>query len=492
MTATREAIVLPLLFLTVTLLGGLRIASGVALVVPPVVAIVLGILLLGVMVRAGLLVPGRLVNGERTALENMSGAIVIATLAAASAQMFHLVTPETGLLHLLFAAFFFLELLTTMAGVGGPRQLLRSLGVLFAGAFVLRWIVLENLYAPGTGTAKRLFTLLLEGVSIGAIDYRASSPATGYVALVAVVLYLAGLYLLLGGRRHSAEIVVARPRPGDLVMLVVAAALMSGACGRPNNKEAAEAAPREKAEAERLRDEALRSARVWQKPGIPVRLANLAANPDGRFAEDGEVSCRFLPKKVGGTSPKFDCELPGKQVLRVKYGEGNPELHAEVAATRLLSALGFPTDSMYVVRKVRCLGCPAFPFQALKCLADTGLESACFPGGIDYSHVTDFDNAVVEVRHDGVKVEAFKDQGWAWFELDRIEPARGGSSKAEVDALRLAAVLIAHWDNKSENQRLVCVGGDPDGHGCRRSIAIVQDLGATFGPLKLDLANWQR
>ena len=54
---------------------------------------------------------------------------------------------------------------------------------------------------------------------------------------------------------------------------------------------------------------------------------------------------------MGGTTPKFDCELAGNGVIRVKYGRGNPELHAEIAATRLLSALGFGADQMYVVER---------------------------------------------------------------------------------------------------------------------------------------------
>ena len=54
---------------------------------------------------------------------------------------------------------------------------------------------------------------------------------------------------------------------------------------------------------------------------------------------------------MGGTTPKFDCERPGNDVIRVKYGRGNPELHAEIAATRLLSALGFGADRMFVVKQ---------------------------------------------------------------------------------------------------------------------------------------------
>ena len=54
------------------------------------------------------------------------------------------------------------------------------------------------------------------------------------------------------------------------------------------------------------------------------------------------------------------------------------------------------------------------------------------------------------------------------------------------------AVLLAHWDNKAENQRLVCPEGAGDTGSCTAPVAIVQDLGATFGPLKVDLANWSR
>jgi len=148
---------------------------------------------------------------------------------------------------------------------------------------------------------------------------------------------------------------------------------------------------------------------------------------------------------------------------------------------------------MYVVARVRCFGCPAFPFTALRCHAETGLKSACFAGGLDYGRSSAFDDAVIERRLDGRKIEAFEDQGWAWYELDRIDAARGGARPGELDALRLMAVMLAHWDNKAENQRLVCLpGGDrPDG-SCASALVLIQDLGATFGPTKLELPNWQR
>ena len=242
------------------------------------------------------------------------------------------------------------------------------------------------------------------------------------------------------------------------------------------------------------REAALASARVWQPTAVPVPEANLARNPaiPKGFSDDDEILCRFTPREVGGTTPKFYCELPDGTALKIKYGSNNPELYAEVAASRLLSALGFYADTMLVVSRVRCAGCPRFPFQALRCADRTGLHSACFLGGLDFDRIGAFAAAVVERKLEGRIIEAFDDQGWAWYELDRIDPALGGSPRAEVDAFRLMAVFLAHWDNKAANQRLICPGGRdaPDG-GCAHPVAIMQDLGATFGPLKIDLHHWR-
>ena len=232
MRPIREAIVLPVLFLTVALLGGLRIGASVVLVSPPLVALVLGVLLVGALARGGILLPGLLVNAARSPIENANGVAVVVTLLAASAQVFNLLTPDTGLFHLVFTAFFFVQILTTIAGTSGPRQLLRSVSVLLACAFVLRFIVLENLYAPGTGTAKRMLTLLVEGASFGAIDYRPHAAATGYVALLTLALYLTGLWLLSTAyQRHSTAIAVVPQRDGELILLVLVVAAMAGASG---------------------------------------------------------------------------------------------------------------------------------------------------------------------------------------------------------------------------------------------------------------------
>jgi hypothetical protein len=200
-----------------------------------------------------------------------------------------------------------------------------------------------------------------------------------------------------------------------------------------------------------------------------------------------------VAQQVGGTTPKFYCELADGEVVKVKYGRNNPELAAEVAATRLLSALGFGADTMVRVSAVHCYGCPDFPFQALRCQGRTGLTSLCLAGSGNYERAVSFESAVIERRVEGARIESFKNQGWAWYELDRVNPASGGSPRAHVDGLRLMAAILAHWDNKAENQRLICTGSSET---CQSSpapsLALMQDLGATFGPTKLDLVNWRR
>jgi hypothetical protein len=506
MSLVLEAFVLPLLFLTVALLGGLRIGGTVQLVPPPLMALILAMVLVASLARAGVLRADRLMNVGRTPLENVSGLVVLLTLFAASAQILHLLTPDTGLLHVVFSVILFIQLLSTMAAGTGRVGLLRSLVVLLGSAFVLRWIVLESLYAPEGGTLKRVLTVLAEGLTLGTLDYVPHSPLTGYVALLALVLYMAGIALLapppVRVDLQLEETRLTRAPGRDIVALLVLGMLTS-ACGSnaemPATIGAAKASvDTERTEAERtraveIRTAALQRARVWMPPAVPVSRFNLAENPPGEFRSTDDVACRFVLENVSGTTPKFNCQLPNGEVVKVKYGSTNPEIHAEVAATRLLGALGFGADRMYLVRKVRCAGCPTFPFQSLQCHAKTGLTPACFPGGIDYNRVLDFDPAVIERRLEGKKIEALEDQGWAWFELAEIDPAKGGSSRAEVDAFRLMAMLLAHWDNKAANQRLVCLpGGERTDGSCAMPLAMMQDVGATFGPLKLDLGNWRR
>jgi len=239
-----------------------------------------------------------------------------------------------------------------------------------------------------------------------------------------------------------------------------------------------------------LRNLALRQARVWTPTDISA--VDLAGNPPDAtgLLSQPVVRCRYLDGPASGTTAKFDCVLPDGEVVKVKYGNTG-EIHAEIAASRLLTALGFGADRMYMVPRVRCYGCVRTPYYTMKVLDYVHARERLVRSVPEDSY-TDFEWVGVERRLEGAEIEAGDHDGWAWHELEPVDPSRG-ANRAERDALRLFAVLLAHWDNKASNQRLMCLSPSaPDGRACARPFAYINDLGATFGPNKVKLDHWSK
>jgi len=161
----------------------------------------------------------------------------------------------------------------------------------------------------------------------------------------------------------------------------------------------------------------------------------------------------------------------------VKYGRENGEIYAEVAASRLLWALGFGADRVYPV-KVVCRGCPENPIENHKMVAG----------------VREFADAIVERKLPGDEIELHKDSGWSWVELTFVDQASGGAPLPHRDALTLLAAMIQHTDNKPQQQRLLCLdrtrGQKPlDDGRCRHPLMMINDLGKTFGQATLTNAD---
>ena len=192
----REAVILPAAFLTVVLLGSIRIDEATSLVPPSVFALVLGLLVIQVIVQSGTLAPQRLLAATRSPLANVSGLIVLLTLWLASAQVIALLIPESGLPRIGFGVFLLILLLNTAAAAPDRTRLLRSFSVTFGALFLLKFVMLRELSTPGTGGLKRVLQALLEGITLGVLLQPPSHAATGYIALVCLVLFLVSLFLL--------------------------------------------------------------------------------------------------------------------------------------------------------------------------------------------------------------------------------------------------------------------------------------------------------
>jgi len=134
-------IVLPMLFLTVALLGGLRVSTedhAFIFIAPPLITLVLAVLLMLLFVRGRLIELRTWVSGSYSPLTNIGHSWMLLTLFFASAQAFNSALPERGLLHWLFSFFFLWTLWNNQFSSFDASRLLRSLGALFGTAFVLK------------------------------------------------------------------------------------------------------------------------------------------------------------------------------------------------------------------------------------------------------------------------------------------------------------------------------------------------------------------
>jgi len=193
-------IFLPFIFLTVTLLGGMRLASpdnAFIFLKPALFCLIFGAILLVLFFRAGLIKLDGWFSEGFTTLKNISNGVVLFTLFAASTQLFNSLLPEQGLPFWVVAFCFFWTLWNNLFAEFDTKKLLRSLGALFGLAFVVKYLVLANMAAPASESwlrslienpTKEAFTWLL--------DLPEFSAGTGYIQFFAVAFYLIGLYLL--------------------------------------------------------------------------------------------------------------------------------------------------------------------------------------------------------------------------------------------------------------------------------------------------------
>jgi hypothetical protein len=191
-------VVLPTLFLTAALLGGLRVAAesrAFVFVAPPLVTLVLAVMLLALFARGGALKVGRWLSADNGTAENVSHALTLGALFFASAQAFNSVLPDAGLPRLVLACFFLWTLWQNQFSNFDPRRLLRSLAALFGTAFLVKHLLLASLSAPAGGWLSRLAAAALEGVTLGTLSGPAYAASTGYVSFFALALYACGLAL---------------------------------------------------------------------------------------------------------------------------------------------------------------------------------------------------------------------------------------------------------------------------------------------------------
>jgi hypothetical protein len=189
----------PLLFLTVTLAGGMRFAVGsneLRFFAPQLVAVILAAFVMILFVRGGLLELKGYAGEHLGIVENLSGVLRLATIYFATVQIFNSVTPEKGLLNFCFNLFYLLIFFNNLFVVFNPVRLAKSLALVLGASFALKYLILADLFAPSESWAKYMLQKLMQTATLGAMDYEVFAPGTGYLSFAALALYILGIYFI--------------------------------------------------------------------------------------------------------------------------------------------------------------------------------------------------------------------------------------------------------------------------------------------------------
>ena len=169
---------------------------------------------------------------------------------------------------------------------------------------------------------------------------------------------------------------------------------------------------------------------LWREPA-DIASRNLLAGPGGAAGRPNLRGVRFLKEEKGGFSTKYRVRDGSGREWVVKVGK---EAQSETAAVRLLWAAGYPTETVYLARRVTIRG------------------------------KGNFTNARFEARPAGVD----RVGEWKWDD----NPFTG---TREFQGLKVMMVLLNNWDVKDSNNVILHHEGAGELHYA------ISDLGATLG-----------
>lgn len=190
--------------------------------------------------------------------------------------------------------------------------------------------------------------------------------------------------------------------------------------------------------------ETAKKARLWNDPG---RIAgrdllwgsgSADRTPKGPFV--------FLKEDTSGTQPKLEMRDAAGRHWDVKFGE---EVHSEIAANRLVWALGYVAEELYYV-----------PNGTVTGLTNPGRTKEFIgPDGT-------FNKATFRLRDETSKRA---EQRWTFDKNPFV-------NTQELSGLAILMTMLNNWDIQgTRNNRILLINGEEH--------YIVSDLGATFGKM---------
>ena len=183
---------------------------------------------------------------------------------------------------------------------------------------------------------------------------------------------------------------------------------------------------------------------LWREP-TDIATRNLLLGSGGEEQKPDLSKVVFEKEGAPGYSVKYDVRDGAGKRWVVKLGN---EARPETAANRLLWAVGYETETVYLV--------PCAHIQETKPRKDV---KRCEGDG--------FADARFEARGDGVK----RGDTWEW----KSNPFAG---KRELNGLLVMMALLNNWDLKTENNVVLQV---TNSDGASELHYVISDVGATFG-----------
>lgn len=207
---------------------------------------------------------------------------------------------------------------------------------------------------------------------------------------------------------------------------------------------------------------------LWEQPA-DIASRDLMSGQGGRehFPASG-ATYEFVKEDLGATNPKFTVRDAQGGKWKIKLGD---EARPETVATRFVWAVGFHTDEDYFLPQVRVSGLPEHVHRGQNFIDADGTMH----------------NARLEKEPDDEKKLGI----WRWSD----GPFTG---TREWNGLRVMMALVNNWDLKDENNTVYEIREKGIKHqrdpGLSQKedpelIYVVSDLGAAFGPVRLDLAR---
>jgi hypothetical protein len=173
---------------------------------------------------------------------------------------------------------------------------------------------------------------------------------------------------------------------------------------------------------------------MWEP--VDVSKRNLLLGAGGASMRPDLRRVRFVRKETGGNNLKYRIRDASGRIWVAKIAD---ESQPEVAANRLLWAVGYRTEIDYVARRLTIPGKGTF----------TNIRLEARPKGID------------------------RDGDWEWDSNPFV-------GTREFKGLRVMMALINNWDLKDSNNAILRTG--------RQAQYIVSDLGSSFGKLPVSSA----